>query len=376
MSASTDRLLALFISALCTGVYFCTFCSCIRWMVFTDDGWRIRRHIRKGVLAATLAIAVFSTTHTVLAVTTSVAIVRQAESPTLSIAFSRPNAKLPWESLVMCTVVNTSVLIVDSFLIYRCWAVTSFNKLKIVFPVLFWFGGLVCTILQLYWQIVQTVQISNIWTPVNMSIGPGTVLTPFWGCTIVVNLYATGIIIYHIWAATETATKAPQRPSHSQTHSHSESQMQKTRSLEDAETLRGGASSRTVNSVPGESEGRESTKELRFIVRVLIESGALYLFITVPHFAAWFTSSSLAIVALGWANLPIVGTAFNLILVRTARRRADAERKEEEASGLMSEIKFEQPVLDTSGIPVTHLTLIDISHTSSGSSATAYNRKK
>lgn len=103
MSASTDRLIALFIAALFTGVYFCTFCSCIRWMVFTDDGWRIRKHIRKGILAATLAIAVFSTTHTVLAVTTSVAIVRQAESPTLSDAFATPNTKLPWESLVMVT---------------------------------------------------------------------------------------------------------------------------------------------------------------------------------------------------------------------------------------------------------------------------------
>jgi hypothetical protein len=45
----------------------------------------------------------------------------------------------------------------------------------------------------------------------------------------------------------------------------------------------------------------ESRRELRFIVRVLIESGALYLIITIPHFAVWWTTSGLAIITLGWA---------------------------------------------------------------------------
>ena len=53
-------------------------------------------------------------------------------------------------------------------------------------------GGFVCTILQAYWQIVKVRQLPGVWTPVNMTVGPGTILTPFWASTILVNMYATG----------------------------------------------------------------------------------------------------------------------------------------------------------------------------------------
>lgn len=95
---STDRLIALFIAALCTGVYLCTLLLSVRWLVFRDEGWRIRQHINKGFLVATLTIAVFSTIHTVLAVTTSIANIREVESATPS---TKPAEKVPWESIVM-----------------------------------------------------------------------------------------------------------------------------------------------------------------------------------------------------------------------------------------------------------------------------------
>lgn len=95
---STDRLIALFIAALCTGVYICTLLLSVRWLVFKDEGWSIRKRISKGFLAATLAIAVLSTVHIVLAVTTSVARIREAESPSHS---TTPHQKVPWESVVM-----------------------------------------------------------------------------------------------------------------------------------------------------------------------------------------------------------------------------------------------------------------------------------
>ncbi len=55
-----------------------------------------------------------------------------------------------------------------------------------------WIGGLVCTVLQLYWQTVQTgVWGKGKWEPVNMTVGLGTVLTPFWATTILLNAYTT-----------------------------------------------------------------------------------------------------------------------------------------------------------------------------------------
>lgn len=43
-----------------------------------------------------------------------------------------------------------------------------------------------------------------------------------------------------------------------------------------------------------------SVRELRFIMRVLIESGALYLMITIPHFIVWWTPSTTAILIFAW----------------------------------------------------------------------------
>ncbi|KAF5314414.1 hypothetical protein D9619_011836 [Psilocybe cf. subviscida] len=332
-------------SALCGGVYISTLLLSVRWLVFKDEGWSIRQRISKGFLAATLALAVFSTVHTVLAVTTSIAKIRETESPTHS---TKPDEKVPWESVVMCTVVNASVLMVDGFLIYRCWAVSSYRKRKILFPVLFWIGGLVCTILQLYWQVVQTAHVTDAWTPVNMTIGPGTVLTPFWGCTIVVNIYATGVIVYHIWINTGRRRQ-------------SQSPKRFPINLSPSGTL-------------GPTLGAEDLDNGDFDL-MRAESGALYLLITIPHFAVWWTSSGLAIISLGWANLPVVGTAFNLIIVRTARYRVDADRKAEANSALMSEIKFERPV-GAMAIPGDEI-IISRGHVSTGSictgsSATAY----
>ncbi|KDR74689.1 hypothetical protein GALMADRAFT_141043 [Galerina marginata CBS 339.88] len=291
---ATDRLLALFVAAVSTGMYLCTFFYCIRWLVYTDEGWKIRKGIDKIMLSGTLAIFVMSSIHTSLAVSTSFAAIQDLEGgvPT------NHAAPLSWTAVVMCTVTNTVVLIADGFLIYRCWLVCLKSFPKIIFPCFFWVGGLVCTLLQIYWQVVQSAVILSVWTPVNMTIGPGTILTPFWGSTIVVNIYSTSVIVYTLWKTARVQF----------THSASECMV-----------------------------------ELRFIMRVLIESGALYLVITIPHFIVWWTQSSLAILILGWTNLPVVGSAFNLILIRTSWHRAKEDSVEESVISAMSAMHFSLP---------------------------------
>jgi hypothetical protein len=72
----------------------------------------------------------------------------------------------------------------------------------------------------------------------------------------------------------------------------------------------------------------------------------------------------------------VVGTAFNLIIVRTARYRVDADRKADANSALISEIKFERPV-GAAATPGGEEFMIGRRHVSTesirtGSSATAY----
>ncbi|KAF8893174.1 hypothetical protein CPB84DRAFT_1320597 [Gymnopilus junonius] len=289
---TTDRVLALFIAALFTGVYLCTLFFCVRWLVYTDDGWRVRKKIHKAMLAGTLALFILSSLHISLAVEITYADVRDGERgiPVKS------GGRLPWTSLVMCMISNTCVLIADGFLIYRCFMVCLKSIRMILFPCFFWVGGLVCTALQLYLQTVQTDAL-DAWIPVNMTVGPGTILTPFWGTTIVVNIYATGVIGYKLWK-------------------------------------RGKAQSKVDTST--------STGELRVfkLMQIIIESGVIYLLVTIPHFIVWWTTDNLAIVILGWINLPIVGSAFNLIIIRSAKHRAEECHGSTGGKTILSTIKF------------------------------------
>ncbi|KAF9557008.1 hypothetical protein CPC08DRAFT_710733 [Agrocybe pediades] len=295
-----------------TGVYLCTLVACIRWLVYTDEGWKIRKRIDKTLLGATLSIFFFSSLHTTLAVTTTFFNIRSLEKGPVPL-----EDRIPWTDVVMCTATNMAVLIVDGFLLYRCWLVCGKSVRMIIFPAFFWTGGAACTILQIYWQIVQSASISKVWTPVNMNTGPGTILTPFWGCSIAVNIYSTSVILYRIWLHVKEQTK----------HSAALS---------------------------------ASVRELRFIMRVLIESGALYLMITIPHFIVWWTPSTTAILIFAWTNLPAVGSAFNLILIRTSQRRVENEK----------EVKYEKDVLSTVlqfRVPTLHQSTVE--NVDSGSSS-------
>ena len=78
---------------------------------------------------------------------------------------------------------------------YRLWFVYG-KKMKIIwFPIFLWLGGFVCTIMQIYLQ-VEHVHNPDFgpyqWAAVDMSVGPGIVLIPFWLSTIVLNAYCTG----------------------------------------------------------------------------------------------------------------------------------------------------------------------------------------
>ncbi|KAF8963513.1 hypothetical protein BDZ97DRAFT_2075827 [Flammula alnicola] len=269
MGAATDedRIVSIFLAALATGMYLVTLFYSLHWLLYSGEGWRPRKQMRWAILSATLVLFVLSSLHTGLAVHYTLGLLGQSDDA------PRPS-RLAWGSLTMCTAANTTALISDAFLIYRCWVVCSKSRKIIIFPSFFWVGGVVCTVLQLYWQIIQTTGI-NSWVPLNMTIGPGTILTPFWASTVIVNIYATGFIVYRIWKTAK------------------------------------------------ESKHSTSIRELNFAMRVLLESGALYLVIAVPHFIVWWTEDGAAIFIISWSNLPVICSAFNLIVIRTSQHREE-----------------------------------------------------
>lgn len=97
---STDRILALFIAAVATGVYLCTLSTCVRWLVYVDDGWRVRKQINKTWLSATLAIFFLSSLHTTLAVTTTFFNIRTLETGVII----KESDVIPWTDVVQVSV--------------------------------------------------------------------------------------------------------------------------------------------------------------------------------------------------------------------------------------------------------------------------------
>jgi len=67
-------------------------------------------------------------------------------------------------------------------------------------------------------------------------------------------------------------------------------------------------------------------------MRILAESGLLYLSITIAHLLAWFTQDNVAIQIFSMINLPVIGIAFNLVLIRAAQKRAESLKEVEEQS--------------------------------------------
>lgn len=95
--SGADRIISLFIACIATGMYFVSFVHCLRWLVCTDRGWRIRKRFDWTTLSATLALFVLSSIHTSLAVITTVEAIRKVEKG----VGDSSDGKLSWTSVVM-----------------------------------------------------------------------------------------------------------------------------------------------------------------------------------------------------------------------------------------------------------------------------------
>ncbi|TFK32657.1 hypothetical protein BDQ12DRAFT_670882 [Crucibulum laeve] len=255
-----QNVLAIFVEAILYGLYLATLLHCLRWILYENEGWKIKKR-------ASIQWTMFTSTTTIF-VCSFVSLILHLKSTTQSIhpkPVTPSTPKMSWDATVI---------------IYRCWIVYSRSRKVVIFPIVLWVGGLVCAIIQAYWQIVQTQVIITAWEPVAMKVGPGTILTPFWGSTVALNIYTTA----------------------------------------------------------HESFGTDSLREFKFLIRVITESGFLYLAILIAHFVVWFTPNAFAIVMVSDMNAPITGIAFNLILIRTSKRRADD--LQEKNRDLVSDLEF------------------------------------
>jgi len=282
---------SVFIAALFFGLYLASLLPCLRWLIWADEGWKLRKNIHWTILGIALFIFACSTANVGIVLNS---LILEIPHPKVDPKLV-PNTGSPghtWATITECTIANVVALAADAVLIWRCWIIYTCSFLVVTFPLLMWIAGLICTILQLYWQITEAQGLDTAWQPTNSFIGPGTVLTPFWGSTILLNLFATVAI------------------------------------------------TRRLMQIVKEVEGGPSTYSLRFVSRAFAEAGVLYLVITLVHFLVWFTPSVFAIAVVSDINVPITGIAYNLIIIRTSQERAKEYEKFRARKNFTTSIKF------------------------------------
>ncbi|KAF9450665.1 hypothetical protein P691DRAFT_700852 [Macrolepiota fuliginosa MF-IS2] len=267
----------VFSAALLFGIYFSTLLTCFRWLLFADEGWKRRKTIDWALVVVTFLIFGINVAHVSWDLHWTMVEAFQAVNGPRPFEFTLPD----FRNIVACVLQNTSILLADIVLIRRCWVVHGRRKLVVVFPVFLWLVALLCTILQIYLQVAH-MKNPNIgpysWASVNMTIGPGIVLLPFWISTVLSNAYASGALILRIHQVTQQC-KFVISPTH-----------------------------------------------LYFLIRVIAESGLLCLSITLAHFLVWFGSDDYAVGVIAALNPPVMGVAFNWFIIRVAINKAEAAK--------------------------------------------------
>ncbi|KAF9449770.1 hypothetical protein P691DRAFT_811937 [Macrolepiota fuliginosa MF-IS2] len=279
-----EEIPVVFAGALAFGLYFSTFLSCGRWLLFEDGGWKARRDIKW--LTVIIAVLIFGCNVTFLAWNlrwTMVKALHMVNDP--DIVYQMPE----WADIVSCTVENSNVLLADITVIYRCWIVYGQSASVIMVPIFLWFAAFLCNVLQIY------LRAAHITSPIIGPYSPGVVLMPFWISTILLNAYVSVGLIRRIY---QTAKKC---------------------------------------------KFFMSIEHLHFVIQIISESGVLYFSITLAHFLSWFGKSTFSTTIISVLNAPVVGIAFNWFVIRVAMNKVENAKEDSYDQQSGSAIKFNTP---------------------------------
>ncbi|KAF7770717.1 hypothetical protein Agabi119p4_6691 [Agaricus bisporus var. burnettii] len=246
-----------FAGAIFLGFYLISVAFANRWLVFTDDGWKIRRNIHWYTLSITNITAVLVLIAQSVTLSTSMAEASYVEEGNQLADHEDP----PWKAIVRCTVSGIVVLLANSLL-------------ENVSPLDHLCEEDAC-------HVVKNIHDKNYgpyrWSTVSMTVGPGIVFLPFLASTIALSAYCTGLLIRRLWIFLK------------------------------------------------DSENSSTTRQIQFLIRVLMESGVLYLAISIAHFFVYFGHDNFAIHMVGLLHTTIIGIAYNLIIIRVGQNRSEEE---------------------------------------------------
>jgi len=165
------------------GLYLATLGHCLRWLLYEDQGWQLRKRVNWLMLSVTVMVFLLSSTD--LGVTLRMTIA-DVVGDKLSFGVLTP---------VVNSVQFITILITDAVLIYRCWVVYEKSWRSTLPPLLLWFSCLAFLVLYLYWAILEVLK--GNYDP-NVTPRVNHVIQAFYSCNIANNVYSTFAIVWRI----------------------------------------------------------------------------------------------------------------------------------------------------------------------------------
>lgn len=180
------------------GLYLATFVHCLRWLIYDDEGWRLKPNINWPILTITVFVFLLTTIDLALSL------------PMTVMTANRERQIFAWSIFDCLNFADgpISMLVVDAVLIYRCWQVYGRSWRIVCFPLMLWTGCFIAMVLELVHGIhsVERQQQQTVTGAFTLMF-----VIAFYAGSITINLYATPAIIYRIVRVAQNSTNGPGR---------------------------------------------------------------------------------------------------------------------------------------------------------------------
>jgi len=178
------EVIATFVQAILYGLYIATLAHCLRWIMYNDEGWQLRKTINWHLVSLTMLIFALSTADLGVLLQITIDDVVGQKVPTLQ----RLND-------VIVALEEITILITDALLVYRCWEIKKKDWRVVSLPFVLLFASIVVAILDIVFRAMDMSKLSDSqdWNPSRFS----WLWAAFILLTIVITSYSSYIILRH-----------------------------------------------------------------------------------------------------------------------------------------------------------------------------------
>jgi len=178
------EVIATFVQAVLYGLYIATLAHCLRWVMYDDEGWKLRKVINWSLVGLTMLVFALSTADLGILLQITIDGVVGGSAP----GMERLN-----DAIVALE--QVTFLIVDALMVYRCWEICHKNWRVIFAPCVLWFASIVLAILDIVFRAINVNKMTedDVFNPSKFS----WLWTAFICLTIVITVYCSTIILRH-----------------------------------------------------------------------------------------------------------------------------------------------------------------------------------